>query len=347
MRSQNAGAAAYPTWARAAADLAWPAATAAAAEPAPLSSTARVAVVIPTYNYARFLGAALASIDAQTVAPAEIIVVDDGSTDDPAAALEGRPDVRLLRQPHLGLSAARNTGWRAATSEFVVFLDADDRLRPQAIALNLEQFEKRPECGLAYGAFANLKLATGQVELVEFETPGPDPVAGFLRGNRIGMHGTVMYRRELLEALDGFDATLTACEDYDLYLRAVFRHPVACRPEVLADYVRHDRNMSRDTGMMLQCVLAVLRRCEPLARQRPAWLAALREGEAGLIKTYVTDWARAYLWAIGTREQFGLMRQGLKLATLAPDAVAAAVFDPILTGLARRVGHRIGWRRTF
>jgi len=347
MRLQRSGAIARPARGSAVADLAWQGESAAAAEkPALLPARARVAVVIPTYNYARFLGAALESVYAQTAPAAEIIVVDDGSSDDPAAVLAGHPGVQFLRQRHAGLGAARNTGWRAATSEYVVFLDADDRLRPDALALNLEQFDRHPECGLVYGAFANLKLATGLAEPVEFETPGVDPVAGFLRGNCIGMHGTVMYRREVLEELGGFDARLRACEDYDFYLRAVFRYPLACRSEVLADYVRHDHNMSLDAGMMLRAALRVLRRCEPLAREKAEWRQALRDGRAGLIETYVTDWANAYLWAFGSWEQFGLSWQGVKLARVAPLSVAGVIVDPILTGLVRRVRHRLAGPKT-
>jgi glycosyltransferase involved in cell wall biosynthesis len=253
--------------------------------------------------------------------------------------------VRLLRQAHRGLGAARNTGWRAATSEFVVFLDADDRLRPEAIRVNLEQFARHPECGLVYGAFATLKLATGFVEPVGFETPGRDPVVGFLSGNRIGMHGTVMYRRAALERLGGFDPDLPACEDYDLYLRAAFRYPMACQPEVLADYVRHDQNMSLDAGLMLRSALAVLRRYEGAAQARPEWVSALRYGERELIATYVNSWADAYLWALGTGEQWRLTRQGLALARIAPLALARAVVDPLLSGLVGRLARKLSIRR--
>jgi glycosyltransferase involved in cell wall biosynthesis len=345
MRSTKSGATARALRDPAAPGSAWTAPGAPGAKAEARAMTApRVAVVIPTYNYARFLEAALTSVYAQTAAVAEIIVVDDGSDDDPAAVLAGHPGVRLLRQAHRGLGAARNTGWQAADSEYIVFLDADDRLRPEAVAYNLEQFAARPDCGFVYGAFANLKLATGLSDPVEFETPGGDPVAGFLRGNHVGMHGAVMYRRAVLAELGGFDPTLAACEDYDLYIRAAFRFPTAGRPEVLADYGRHDRNMSRDAGMMLKAALGVLRRYEPAARQRPEWLAALREGEAGLIRTYVTDWANAYLWAIGTREQIALTRQGLKIATVAPLTVARVAVDPILSGLVRRLHRRLALR---
>lgn len=296
----------------------------------------RVAVVIPTYNYARFLQAALRSVRDQTVAAAEIIVVDDGSDDDPAAVLAAHPDVRLIRQEHLGLGAARNTGWRAAQSEFVVFLDADDRLKPEAIAYNLQQFQADPRCGMAYGAFCTVKVATGAVFASPVKSPGHDPVASFLRGNRIGMHGAVMYRRDVLEQLGGFDPDLPACEDYDLYIRAVFSVPISSRPEILAEYVRHDMNMSHDAGMMLQSALAVLRRYRPWAQRRPEWLQAFREGQAGLIDCYVNSWVDAYRRAPDWRARAALHPQGLKIAQLAPFAFAKALLEPAIGAVRRR-----------
>jgi hypothetical protein len=159
------------------------------------------------------------------------------------------------------------------------------------------------------------------------------------------MHGTVMYRRAALERLGGFDPDLPACEDYDLYLRAAFRYPMACQPEVLADYVRHDQNMSLDAGLMLRSALAVLRRYEGAAQARPEWVSALRYGERELIATYVNSWADAYLWALGTGEQWRLTRQGLALARIAPLALARAVVDPLLSGLVGRRARKLSIRR--
>src|SRR4051794_23346320 len=89
-----------------------------------------VSVVVTTYQHAHLLGDALASVLAQTVPPREVVVVDDGSTDDPASVVAHYPGVRLIRQENQGLSAARNTGLRAATGARVLFLDADDLLTP-------------------------------------------------------------------------------------------------------------------------------------------------------------------------------------------------------------------------
>src|SRR5690349_6707431 len=98
-----------------------------------------VSIVIPTYNHAHFLGEAIDSATSQSVAPREIIVVDDGSSDNPAAIVAKYPAIRFVRQSNQGLAAARNTGLDLAVGRYVVFLDADDRLMPNALAVNLAQ----------------------------------------------------------------------------------------------------------------------------------------------------------------------------------------------------------------
>lgn len=92
-----------------------------------------VAVVIPTYNHGHFLADAIASVERQTVPAAEVIVVDDGSSDHPEDVVAQFSRVRFIRQDNQGLAAARNAGLRAAGSEKVVFLDADDLLAPDAM----------------------------------------------------------------------------------------------------------------------------------------------------------------------------------------------------------------------
>ena len=91
-----------------------------------------VSVVIPCFNQARFLGAAIASALAQTHTPVEVVVVDDGSTDDTAAVTARFPGVRYVRQENAGLSAARNTGLGKSRGAYLAFLDADDVLLPRA-----------------------------------------------------------------------------------------------------------------------------------------------------------------------------------------------------------------------
>ncbi len=243
-------------------------------------------VIITTYNHARFLGEAIESVLAQTVKPAEIIVVDDGSTDDPASVVHKFHTVRLIRQKNQGLGAARNTGLEAARGKFIVFLDADDRLRPAALATNLALFKEQPECALVYGAYRLIGESGSVKSTIPLRAAGDDAFAGFLNGNLIGMHATVLYRRDILQDAGGFDPKLQACEDYDVYLRLSRFHKVACSPEVLADYRRHGSNMSNKIPKMLASALEVLGRQRSIALSSPQWALAYREG--------VDKWKRYY-----------------------------------------------------
>src|SRR5215213_4245219 len=112
-----------------------------------------VSVVIPCYNQAHFLGEAVESVLAQSYPRFEVVVVDDGSTDDTAEVAARYPKVRCVRQQNQGLAAARNTGLRHSEGEYVVFLDADDRLLPEALKNGLECLETHRECAYVYGHF--------------------------------------------------------------------------------------------------------------------------------------------------------------------------------------------------
>lgn len=116
-----------------------------------------VSVIIPCYNQAHFMGDAIESVLAQTWPQREIIVVDDGSRDDPAAVVARYAGVRLLRQSNQGVSAARNHSLRESRGEFLVFLDADDRLTPQALETHLQHLQARPDCALPQGITARLQ----------------------------------------------------------------------------------------------------------------------------------------------------------------------------------------------
>src|SRR5919112_6190031 len=112
-----------------------------------------VTVVIPCYNQAHFLGEAIESVLSQSYRNFEIIVVDDGSTDETSEVASRYEEVRLIRQENRGLSGARNTGIRDSQGEFLVFLDADDKLLPGALEAGLRCFEAHPECEFVFGDF--------------------------------------------------------------------------------------------------------------------------------------------------------------------------------------------------
>jgi len=276
-----------------------------------------IAIVITTYNHAHFLDAALTSARDQSVAATEVIVVDDGSIDHPEHIVQRFPGVRCIRQMNAGLTAARNTGWRAASSEFVTFLDADDRLRPDALRVNLARLLAHPEAPFAYGGYVDVHASTGATVPVTFR-PAMDGYASFLRENVIGMHATVLYRRRWLEQIGGFRNGLPACEDYDVYLRLSRLQPPVFGPEVLAEYWHHDGNMSGDKALMLSAALGVLRAEARLAAatgQRVSYRAGLR----GWKRHYVEGWWRQLAGAIHERAvTVRLLTRGAAIARLAP-----------------------------
>ena len=222
-----------------------------------------IAVVIPTFNHAHFLSDALDSVMAQTHPVDEIVVIDDGSQDDPAAVVARYPDVRLIRQENAGLSAARNRGLAAIKTDCVTFLDADDILAPAAIAHNAALFEQHPEAGFVYGAYDRIDVARRRYSGPHFRPVPSDAASAILVGNPVAMHATVLYDVARLREVGGFDSTLRRCEDYDVYIRLSRRHPVFCHPALTASYRFHGSNMSADPANMLHWALHVLNRYRP------------------------------------------------------------------------------------
>jgi glycosyltransferase involved in cell wall biosynthesis len=255
---------------------------------ATLDPARSVAVVITTYNHAAFLDDAIRSVIRQSVPADEIFVVDDGSTDNPDTVVSGYSHVRLIRQPNQGLSAARNTGLRAAVCDKIIFLDADDRLCQGAIEAGLECFGRHSEAGFVYGGFHYVDAGGGVTSEPICRDIGPEPHITFLRGNQIGMHGTVMYDRRRLLAAGGFDVTLRRCEDYDIYLRMTRKHPVANHRQIVAEYRRHGTNMSSNSLEMLRSVQRVLARYRPWERSGPA-AVAWRQGQANWRRYYFDE----------------------------------------------------------
>ena len=235
-----------------------------------------VSVIIPCYNYGRFLAAALDSVRAQNYPATEIVVVDDGSTDDTPAVAARYPEAVYLRQENQGLSAARNAGIRASRGELLVFLDADDWLYPGALATNAAVLRQHPEAAFVAGAhtFVYPDGRTQAIALLRSGTPYHDLLA---RGNYIAMIAAVMFARWALPE-PAFDPALRNCEDYDLYLRLARRHPVVQHGPQLAADRQHTGAMSAAAPALLAGALRVLRR-EAAGQRGPAERAAYRRGK--------------------------------------------------------------------
>jgi glycosyltransferase involved in cell wall biosynthesis len=195
----------------------------------------RVSVVIPCFNGARFLREAIDSAIAQTYADVEIVVADDGSTDDSVAIVASYGDrVRGLRQANAGPSAARNLALGAATGEYVALLDADDRYHPRKL-----ERQARRDVAVVYCGW-RLVDAHGR-ELPERGWPRVegDLLERLVLGN-LFHPVSVVVRRELVDVAGGFDERCPVNEDWDLFLRASRRGARwACVEEVLCDYRIH------------------------------------------------------------------------------------------------------------
>jgi glycosyltransferase involved in cell wall biosynthesis len=220
-----------------------------------------VSVVIPLYNLCDVVAEAIESVLAQSVDPAamEILVIDDGSTDGGGEiAARYAPRVRCLRQENRGLSAARNAGIRATRAPLLTFLDADDRLLPEKLALDLEAFDAYPEVGAVYSGWYCIDEAGARLPQLGRSVHRGDLFPELVLGNLMHPHAVVV-RRHLVEAAGGFDETLTSVEDWDLWLRlarAGVRWHHVDRP--LVEYrIRRDA-MHQNPHRMLENRLRVL-----------------------------------------------------------------------------------------
>jgi len=234
----------------------------------------RVSLIIATFNHARFLDAAIDSALAQTLGAVDVIVVDDGSTDDTPAVLAryaGR--VRVLRQPNRGLAAARNAGLAAARGTYVAFLDADDVMAPTKLAAQLEVLERSPTIGWTYcDVLIETVAMRTTVTASERFGYGARALDGWLFPELI--HGNFipaiapMIRRTALDAVGGFDERLTALEDWDMWLRLSLLAEARYTPAVLVTYRIRPGGMSEDRARMDKnrfCVLDKINRTRPVA----------------------------------------------------------------------------------
>jgi glycosyltransferase involved in cell wall biosynthesis len=248
---------------------------------------ATISVLIPTYNCGRFINEAVASVQAQTRAASEIIVVDDGSTDDTAQRIAelADPRIRYVRQPNAGVAAARNTGLALASGEYLAFLDADDRWRPTMLERQARLLDHDPAIVFAFTNFVRFEDGTGRVLPHQFRfypeltrlacEEGPFPESRVISGDAFpalvafgeipGYTQVTMFRRAAIAGLT-FETALhgrSVCDDMLFVLRAALRGRVAFNQEVLAEVRRHDANISAHVARMPLDKLAALRELEP------------------------------------------------------------------------------------
>jgi glycosyltransferase involved in cell wall biosynthesis len=243
-----------------------------------------VSIIIPCYNHGKYLSDAIESCLNQTYQAIEIIVVDDGSSDNTKEVAGRYGEVNYIYQDNQGLSAARNTGIRFSKGEYLGFLDADDMLFEDAIAYNISHMLNEPELAFVSGAHQLSTISNEKIKIIR-EVVKSDHYLTLLERNYIGMHATVMFRRHVFKEFL-FDPTLKACEDYDLYLKVAQKYPVKHHEKVLTSYRTHENNMSNNIPLMLTTVLQVLERHKATLSSNKE-VVALEKGQKNFKKYYI------------------------------------------------------------
>ena len=210
-----------------------------------MASEPLVSAVIPTYNNGPLVTEAVESALAQTYSNKEVIVVDDGSTDDTISRLNKfGSDITVIRQEHAGPPVARNAGIRASRGEFVAFLDSDDLWMPEKMARCLPPFERNPRVGVVYTAVRITEMESGlQYLLPQYTLSGNMARKLFLECHGVNT-STLMARRSLLDEVGMFDEELFRAQDWDLMIRMAEAADYAHVDEVLTERRLHSRSLS-------------------------------------------------------------------------------------------------------
>jgi glycosyltransferase involved in cell wall biosynthesis len=217
-----------------------------------------VSVVIPAYNAARYLADAIESVLAQSYKDVEILVVDDGSTDDtPSVATHYEGVVRYIRQDNQGVAAARNRGIGESRGRYVAFLDADDVWETAKLEHQVQALADQPGCLACYTAATVVEEGLVPVKVERRGPLAPTQLELFF-ANRIGTPSSVLVDRDLLNRAGGFDTGLSQCADWEMWIRLRGHASFCYVDEPLIQYRQHTANMSRSASLLEQDSLRAL-----------------------------------------------------------------------------------------
>ena len=223
------------------------------------NTTHSISVIIPAYNQAYYVSQAIQSVLGQTNPNFELIVVDDGSTDESPQILSQfqDPRIRVISQPNRGLAAARNTGLRESSAPLIALLDSDDYFLPDKLAIQSEYLLQHPEIGMVGGGIQIVNHA-GEILKQIINKPDGLDLKGLLFANPF-VPSSIMIRRQWFGRVGTFDENLRACEDWDMWLRLA---SAGCRfawiEQLVVAYRYHQGQMTRESDRMRKAIISVL-----------------------------------------------------------------------------------------
>jgi glycosyltransferase involved in cell wall biosynthesis len=277
-----------------------------------------ITIVVPCHNHGHLLAEAVGSaVSSRSV---EVVVIDDGSTDCTAEVISGfEPAAGVafhsIQQANIGLAAARNRGLQESRGEYIVFLDADDRLTPDGLDCGAAALDAHPESAYVFG---RCLMMTRDGALMP--TPSEPQITGnhyreLLQRNYIGASATVMFRRDAVERAGGFNPAVDATADYELYLHIARHHPVYDHAQLVAHHRTHAPAANADLSRKLRETLAVLREQRPFLEGDDASLDAYEEGwrrwrdiYGGQLESEIRAAAAAGHWMDAAAMTFALAR---------------------------------------
>jgi len=225
--------------------------------------TLPVSVIIPTFNRGWILREAIESVRSQTYRNFEFIIVDDGSTDNTQDVLEEfKEDIVVIRQANKGVSAARNKGVASSRGTLITFLDSDDLWKPEKLAVQVAFFALNPETQICQ---------TDEIWIRKGKRVNPKKYhkkpSGMIYVPSLSLclvsPSAVMMKKDLFESVGGFDETLPACEDYDLWLRIGCRYHVPLiEQKLVIKRGGHDDQLSRSPGLDKYRIIALKKNLE-------------------------------------------------------------------------------------
>ncbi|MCD6172403.1 MAG: glycosyltransferase family 2 protein, partial [Sulfurimonas sp.] len=177
-----------------------------------------ISVIIPTYNRYEFLKRALISVYAQIHMPKEVIIIDDGSTDNTSQIQNDFPHAKYIYQKNSGVSSARNLGIKNSTCQWIAFLDSDDTWHVDKLKVQVEFHKQNPHAKMSYTAEKWIRDSKEVKITKKFKKYGGDIFNECLSHCIIAPSATLIYK-ELFDRVGFFDESLEVCEDYDLWLR--------------------------------------------------------------------------------------------------------------------------------